>query len=124
MFVREDQSKSATEFPPLALLLLAPDSDDLKSPKLQNHYNEHAYDSVVILALALVTFTPSCLARATMSMRLRAETAWEILWLCMLVTRNKDGLGCEKKKVLGSIGRIDCIKGTCRRTQRRRCGCA
>jgi hypothetical protein len=37
------------------------------------------YDSVVILALPLVTLTPSCLARATISIRFFDETALAIL---------------------------------------------
>lgn len=39
------------------------------------------YDSVLTRALPLVTLTPSCFARAMMSMRFRAETEWEILVL-------------------------------------------
>jgi len=39
------------------------------------------YDSVLTRALPFVTLTPSCLARATMSMRFRAETECEILVL-------------------------------------------
>ena len=37
------------------------------------------YDSVVILALPLVTLTPSCLARETLSIRFFEETACAIL---------------------------------------------
>lgn len=37
------------------------------------------YDSVVSLALPLVTLTPSCLARATISIRFRELTACAIL---------------------------------------------
>lgn len=36
------------------------------------------YDSVVTFAFAFVTFTPSCLALATMSILLRADTACAI----------------------------------------------
>jgi hypothetical protein len=35
---------------------------------------------VVILALPLVTLTPSCLARATISIRFREDTACAILY--------------------------------------------
>jgi hypothetical protein len=42
--------------------------------------NARIYTSVVTLALALVTLTPSCFARAMMSMRLREETLWAILF--------------------------------------------
>lgn len=37
------------------------------------------YTSVVTLALALVTFTPSCFARAMISIRFLEETLWAIL---------------------------------------------
>lgn len=45
------------------------------------------HDSVVTLALALVTFTPSCFALATISTRFLDDTAWAILvdvssWSC------------------------------------------
>jgi hypothetical protein len=40
------------------------------------------YDSVLTLALPLVTLTPSCFALVTMSMRFLAETEWEILSQC------------------------------------------
>ena len=42
----------------------------------------HAHDSVVILALPLVTFTPNSLARVTISIRLREDTACAILSIC------------------------------------------
>lgn len=41
--------------------------------------NETVYTSVVTLALALVTLTLSCLARAMISTRFREETLWAIL---------------------------------------------
>lgn len=43
------------------------------------------YTSVVTLALALVTLTPNCLARAMMSMRFRDETLLAILLTTVLV---------------------------------------
>jgi hypothetical protein len=53
-------------------------------PRTQNAENVYTlYDSVVILALPLVTLTPSCLARATISIRFFDETALAILdWAC------------------------------------------
>lgn len=40
------------------------------------------YDSVEIFALPFVTFTPNCFARATISIRLREDTACAILIHC------------------------------------------
>ena len=45
-------------------------------------YSQTIYDSVVILALPLVTLTPSCLARATISILFLEETACAILYAC------------------------------------------
>jgi hypothetical protein len=41
--------------------------------------DEPIYTSVVTFALAFVTLTPNCLARAMMSIRFREETALAIL---------------------------------------------
>ena len=63
---------------------------------------------MVTLALALVTLTPSCLARAMMSMRLREETALAIL----LKSQVSYGAHSTRWKtrgkiiVLGSIGAV------------------
>ena len=46
------------------------------------------YDSMEIFAFAFVTFTPSCFARATISMRLREETACAILYVVSLCSVN------------------------------------
>lgn len=62
------------------------------------------YDSVVILALPLVTLTPSCLARATISIRFLEETACAILQICQqpdLVSHRASWLD-----VLGSVGLV------------------
>lgn len=48
----------------------------VKQPKTDP---EPFYTSVVTFALALVTLTPNCLARAMMSIRFRDETLWAIL---------------------------------------------
>ena len=46
------------------------------------HPHHASYDSVEIFAFGFVTLTPSCLARAMISMRFREETACAILQLC------------------------------------------
>jgi hypothetical protein len=58
-------------------------STTIRSPiiinSIHNAETYTLYDSVVILALPLVTLTPSCLARATISIRFFDETALAIL---------------------------------------------
>lgn len=61
-----------------------------------------AHDSVVILALPLVTLTPSCLARATISILFLEETACAILHTCQISVG-----GCEaEKNILCGVGLV------------------
>lgn len=75
----EKQPLSAAVYsvPPFATwgLLMQPPTHPTLSKK-----NVAPYTSVVTLALALVTLTPNCFARAMMSIRFRDETLWAILW--------------------------------------------
>ena len=76
------------------------------------------------LALALVTLTPSCFARATISTLFLAETAWEILdFISVLVssswTRSKDNVLCgvglvvhkEKVNITGVVDEESLVAG-------------
>lgn len=62
------------------------------------------YDSVVILALPFVTLTPSCLARATISIRFLDETA------CAILSRNMSSCTLRRSgffvDLLGSVGLV------------------
>lgn len=55
----------------------------LLHPPLSRHpqNKKPIYDSVVTLAFALVTLTPSCLALARISTLFLADTEWEILFI-------------------------------------------
>jgi hypothetical protein len=64
-------------------------------PTSQSHH-QHVYDSVVTLAFALVTLTPSAFALARISTLFLAETAWEILRLVLV-------LSCESGYLLVEI---------------------
>ena len=68
------------------------------------------YTSVVTLALAFVTLTPNCFARAMMSMRLRDETLWAILGghvSFQVAWRQPQADGCGfQRDVLGGVGAV------------------
>lgn len=62
-----------------------PKKDSLPMPfAVHTHQDTRAYASDASLALPLVTLTPSCLARLTISMRLREETACAILRIVLV----------------------------------------
>ena len=76
------QATKSTRRIVMQLSIVTPLSHNAHLPLLRipfYHLAESAYDSVVILALGLVTLTPSCFARAMISIRFRAETACAIL---------------------------------------------
>jgi hypothetical protein len=79
LFLFPSRSRRSFEF---RFLLPPPVRSELRSRLCKKHLIgcEVLYTSVVTLALGFVTLTPSCLARAMMSMRLREETLWAILW--------------------------------------------
>ena len=80
----------------------------LRESCAQAHYSPWSciYASVAIFALPFVTFTPSSLARATISIRLRAETACAIL--SSLVSIFPSDLACTVRIgcLLGSVGPV------------------